>query len=129
MVFGLGKKKQDSKAIDVKKELKNNEKDQEVDIRDKLDKGYVQAKVVLEILGAPKEHIENTLVGYVEKAKGEKGIIFVDAEFSETEEQEKMFSKFVEVEFLFKNIETLIGFCFDYMPSSIEVIEPALMAR
>ena len=61
MVFGLGKKRKDSEEINVSKEIKQTNKNQEVDISEKLEKGYVQARIVLEVLGAPQEHIENTL--------------------------------------------------------------------
>ena len=37
----------------------------------------------------------------------------------------KFFSVITEVEISVENIEKLIGFCFDFMPSSIDVLEPS----
>jgi hypothetical protein len=47
------------------------------------------------------------------------------AEAKEVKEDDQgLWATFVELEILIKDIPTLIGFCFDYMPSSIEIIEP-----
>jgi hypothetical protein len=129
MVFGFGKKDNKQKklkksVINVSNGINSNNKKKKIDLQEKIEKGYLNTKIILEVLGAPKEHIEKTLYAYVEKAKGEQGIDFVNADFADTKEEEKLFSKFVEVEFLFKNMSKLIGFCFDYMPSSIEIIDP-----
>jgi hypothetical protein len=35
-----------------------------------------------------------------------------------------MFSMFVELEFWAKSINDITSFCFDYMPSSLEILEP-----
>jgi len=35
-----------------------------------------------------------------------------------------MFSTFAELGILFKDMQTLLGFCFDFMPSSIEILDP-----
>lgn len=56
----------------------------------------------------------------------EDGIDIVKKEIFEAQEIEemKLFSTFVEADIIFKNIEKFIGFCFDYTPSSVEIIEP-----
>ena len=97
------------------------------DINEKLDKGYVQTRAIIEILGKPKEHIENTLKGYVEKIGKNENIEILKKEYFESKEiknSDGMWSNFVEIEILTKNVATLIEFCFDYMPSSVEIIEP-----
>ena len=130
MVFGFGKKKKQKKPakkekeIDVGAEIKEEGKKEKVNVQEMIEKGYVHARVILEILGAPKEHIENTLVGYVDKIKKQRDMHIIDTDFAETEKKDEFFSKFVEVEMLFRNPSTMIGFCFDFMPSSIEIIEP-----
>jgi len=97
--------------------------------QEKLEKGYIQSKVIIEILGKPKEHIEQTLKGYVEHIKKNKDYELLNADFEEAKELEGenkgLWISFVEVEFLTKDIISLVGFCFDYMPSSIEIIAPA----
>ena len=44
--------------------------------------------------------------------------------FEEAIEKDGFFSTFTELEILMKNTESLILFSFDYMPASIEVLEP-----
>ena len=91
-----------------------------------IEKGGLLCSTVCEILGAPKEHVEETMKLLVEKAKEIKDATMLENEIMPAIEQEngKLFSTFVEMQILFKTKEALIGFCFDFMPSSIEVIEP-----
>ena len=78
------------------------------------------------MLGKPKEHLESTLKKYIENLKKDKKIIIIEEDYAKPEAKEnEMFSTFVELEALMRNTGKIIDFCFDYMPSSIEVIEPA----
>ncbi|MHA1988831.1 MAG: hypothetical protein ACW98D_19605 [Promethearchaeota archaeon] len=88
------------------------------------DKNYIRCRIILEMLGKPKEHIEKTLKGFVEKIKQDTSYMVIKEEFAEAKEQETMWSSFVELEMVFNDIKSLLPFCFDYMPSSIEVIKP-----
>lgn len=91
---------------------------------EKLDKGMVYGRFIIEILGAPREHIETVLRKFVDHLKADKGLEIVKAEFAEAEPQGKLFSTFVELEIWLKSWSKLIEFCFDAMPSSVEIIEP-----
>lgn len=85
----------------------------------------IKARVIIEMLGAPKEHIQETLQLYVEKIKKEeKNISLFHCDYAEPKEVNNLFSVFAELELGFKDMKTLTYFCFDYMPSSIEVYEP-----
>ncbi len=99
-----------------------------VDVKEKLEQGYIQGRVIVELMGKPKEHIENTLKKYIEHMKSNDDLEILSEKFNEAkkvEESEKgLFAAFVELEILAKNIPVLVGFCFDYMPSSIEIIAP-----
>ena len=99
-----------------------------VDVPEKLEQGYIQAKVVVEIVGKPKEHVEKTLKQYIEHIKKSEDLEVLKQDFAEAKkvegEDQELFAAFVELELLTKNIPVLIGFCFDYMPSSIDIIEP-----
>ncbi|MBW2996506.1 hypothetical protein KY332_04370 [Candidatus Woesearchaeota archaeon] len=98
-------------------------------VNELLEKGYVHTKVIVELIGKPKEHIEKTLKEYVDHIKKKTDLEVLREEFGEAKELEGddkgLFATFVELEFMAKDIPTLIGFCFDYMPSSIEIIAPA----
>jgi len=96
---------------------------------DKEEIQKIKANVVIEILGKPKEHVEDALKTYLEKIKADDNDISVtDEKVHEALEQDKgFFSTFAELEIVSEDITSLIGFCFDYMPSSVEIIEPEEM--
>ncbi len=87
------------------------------------------ARMIIEVLGSPKEHVEETIRQVIKKLESEKGIRLINQKTYETEEQKdtKLWSTFSEVEFSPEDLKKLMELCFDYMPSSIEIIEPAGM--
>ncbi len=93
---------------------------------ERLEEGQLYCRVIIEVLGKPKEHVEGTLREFVDLIKKNVHIFtVVSEEFSEAVEQEKiLFSAYAELEMWVKNITKLIGFCYDFMPSSVEIIEP-----
>src|SRR3989338_1284333 len=85
---------------------------------------HIRCKVIIEVLGKPKEHVEKSIRDYVDKIKKDPELVVMNADFSEAEEKEKLFAVFVELDIVIKGMPKLIGFCFDYMPSSIEITKP-----
>lgn len=83
----------------------------------------VKARAIIEMLGAPKEYIEKTLKDYVAKLKDE-GLNVLDEDYHEAQKQDELFSAFVELDIQFKNLTKVLDFCFESMPSSIEIYEP-----
>jgi hypothetical protein len=83
-------------------------------------------RTVIEVLGKPKEHVENTFREYINKFKADPRYKIVNEEFAEARQQEgtEMWSTFAELEFKTEDIRNIITFCFDYMPSQIEILEP-----
>jgi len=100
-----------------------NEKEKR-EIKEKVDEGRILTRIIIEIVGKPKEHIEKALKVVVEKIKEEKDIEIVEEQIFNAEKQEEMFNVFAELGILFNNMQTLIEFCFDFMPSSIEILDP-----
>ena len=100
-----------------------NEKEKR-EIKGKVDEGRILTRIIIEIVGKPKEHIEKALKVVVEKIKEEKDIEIVEEQIFNAEKQEEMFNVFAELGILFNNMQTLIEFCFDFMPSSIEILDP-----
>jgi len=94
------------------------------EIKGKVAEGKIITRVIIEIVGKPKEHIEKALKLVVEKIKEQKDLQLVEEKLFDAEKQEEMFSTFAELGILFKNMQTLVGFCFDFMPSSIEILDP-----
>jgi hypothetical protein len=85
----------------------------------------ILARIIIEMMGAPKEHLEETLRKFVEKVRKNHEVVSED--LAEPKPHEKLFTNFVELEMRFKKIEDLLNFCFEAMPSSIEILEPVSM--
>ena len=85
---------------------------------------HIRCKTIIEVLGKPKDHVDKAIRDYVEKIKNDPELIVMKADFSEAEEKEKLWAVFVELDMVIKGISKLIGFCFDYMPSSVEITKP-----
>ena len=81
----------------------------------------MKTKLIIEIAGSPKEYVENVIKEVVEKIKNEKKIL--KYKIFEAQEKEKLFFTFTEIEIDFDNFEELTGFCLDYFPSSIEILD------
>lgn len=79
-------------------------------------------RIIIEILGNPQEHVNDTLKKIVEKVKSEFKVN--KEEIYEAENVGKLWSAFTEVEMELNNVDQLIEICFEYMPSSIEILEP-----
>jgi hypothetical protein len=94
-------------------------------VKEKLEQGYLQINTVIEIVGAPKEHVEDTLRLVLKKLRDEKGVDVLGGKVHEPKEQGPFFSTFAELEILVRDFATLISVCFNYMPSSVEIVEPA----
>lgn len=91
----------------------------------------IKARVIIEVVGAPRDHVEATLKNVVDKIKEEKELNLLNSELFEAKEvqleniPQKIWSAFSEIDISVDNINRIIGFCFDFMPSSIDIIEPA----
>jgi len=84
----------------------------------------VVVRIVIEILGAPKEHVEKTLKLVMDKVKEQKYIQLLKEKVFETKKVKQFWSTFAEVEMAVEGINNLMNFCFDFMPSSVEILEP-----
>ncbi len=85
----------------------------------------VKAIIIVELMGTPQEHIKNTMELYLERIKEDNNMVVEHEDLAPIEKKDSFFLQFVELTIEFKSVKKLIEFCFDYMPSSIEIIEPA----
>jgi hypothetical protein len=83
-----------------------------------------QSRAIVEIVGAPKEYVAETIRSYVDKIDETAKVKLVKVTFEEPTEERKLWSTFADIEFMVKTPEALIFFCFDYMPASIEIMQP-----
>jgi|TARA_B100001964_G_C14226728_1_gene598010 hypothetical protein len=88
------------------------------------DKTHIRCKIIIEILGKPKEHVEKTVRMYADKIKNDPELTVINTEFADLKEKEGLWATFTEMDMVVKGIPKLIAFCFDYMPSSIEITKP-----
>ncbi len=79
---------------------------------------------MVEIAGFPKEHVEETIKKVIEKLKAEPDMEILEAEIAEAKENKEMWSTFAELELRINEIDKLIYFCLNYMPSTLEIIRP-----
>jgi len=85
---------------------------------------HIRCKVIIEVLGKPKEHVEKALKTYIEKIKEDPELVILNSHFVEPKEKDKLWATFSELDMVIKGIPKLIAFCFDYMPSSLEISKP-----
>ncbi len=84
-------------------------------------------RAIMEILGSPKDHVEKTAKLVLDKVKERSDIELIKSYISDSKQVKQFWSCFVEVEMRIENIDKLIGFCFDFMPSSIDILEPSTL--
>lgn len=85
---------------------------------------HIRCRTIIEVLGKPKEYVEDAIKRYISHIKEDSELVILNEDYSEIKEQGKLWSKFVELELVVKGTKKLIGFCFEYMPSSLEVLKP-----
>jgi hypothetical protein len=83
-------------------------------------------RAVIEVLGKPKEHVEQSIKSYVDKLKADENFKVLNDEFTELKKQDEqeLWATFSEVEVETEKLSNLASFCFQYMPSLIEIIGP-----
>jgi hypothetical protein len=82
----------------------------------------MKAKTIIEIAGSPKEHVEKTLSLVLDEAK--KAVKVTNAEVFPAEEKQGLWTTFAELDVFFPDVESIYTFCFRFLPSSIDIIEP-----
>ena len=100
----------------------------------------ILARAIVEVVGKPKEYVEKTIQTVIDTATEIKGLKIEDKKVEPTKSlkdkdlegtekkiQEKtgeLFSTFAEIEFRADNLDVVASFCFDFLPSSLEILEP-----
>ena len=91
-----------------------------------MEKQY-QGHAIMEVLGKPKEHVAETLRLLEKRARETKELEVIESSIDEPEQVEEdstLYSGFLDMELKFLNQETIFGFIFDYMPTSLEITDP-----
>ena len=78
-------------------------------------------KTIIEVIGYPADHVDNTLNQIIEKLEKEDGIRIIAKIIHKSKQLKKFFSAFAELELDIDNLQKTVQFCLDYHPSSIEI--------
>lgn len=87
----------------------------------------ITAVMIVEIAGRPPEHLSKALEAHIGKMDTLKDVTIVSRKFSEPnkiDEEKDIYSCFAEVEVEVETMFRLTELIFDFMPSSVEVLEP-----
>ncbi len=87
----------------------------------------IKARSILEIVGGPKEHVDKAMgivLGKLQERKEMKILSQQVFEAQPLQGKKPLFSTFCELDLEVKNVDDLFGFCFDFMPSSVEIYDP-----
>lgn len=99
--------------------------DEPISDRERVDRGNILVRVVIEVLGAPRAHVEESVQIVVDKIHRIQNITVVSEKTYEAEEKDNgLFSTFSELEIWFNSVEQCMEFLFNFTPSSIELIQP-----
>ena len=84
-----------------------------------------KTRTILEIVGKPKKHIEDTLKEYISAIeKDEKYAIVTKKQKRAKKVEGDLYSVFADLEVRMKDFASILDFAIDYMPASIEIEEP-----
>lgn len=96
-------------------------------VENNMEKDSIQAMMILEILGKPKEYILESLKTLVEKLSTEKGVKINNHQIHDpinVKESTQLFTTFAEIDIQFDSLDNYISIMFGYMPSNIQIISP-----
>jgi hypothetical protein len=91
-------------------------------MKQELKPGNLHCRLIIEIVGAPEKHVVDSLRTLLKKFKDETGVKLVNGRVHNPKKQGEFFSAFAELEVIFDDFSLLSNACFEYMPSSIEII-------
>ena len=94
---------------------------------EKLENGCYEARVIIEVLGKPKEHVEETRNNIISQLESDKEMLITNKYLADTKEEDGLWSTFLEVELWFSSLKKLMQFSIIYMPSHIEILRPDQM--
>lgn len=81
-------------------------------------------RAAIEVLGYPESHVNEVIKKIIEKLKSEEGINVLKENISATEKvKEKFFASFIDVEMKLNDTNKLLNFCYEYLPSSLEILD------
>ena len=90
----------------------------------------ITAIMIVEVAGRPAEYVRESIEVHVSRLDQMKNITVVSKKFSEPkrmEHKEEVYTCFAEIEFSVPTFQEILGLIFDFMPSSIEIVDPGMV--
>ena len=87
----------------------------------------ITAIMIIEVAGRPPEHLVESIKNHTGKLNTIKGVKLINSKISEpvaVENEQDLYTCFAEVEVETEGLSKLLDLMFDFMPSSVEIIEP-----
>ena len=87
----------------------------------------VRARLILEVIGKPPEHLTATLEGLIKKMSEEKGVKIIGEKIKEPvlmKDSKEFYTTLAEIEIEVEEVLLLAELMFKYMPAHIEIISP-----
>lgn len=88
---------------------------------------HIEARMIVEIMGRPAEHVTSTLNLLADKIGSEQGVKLKDKKIHEpipVKDSKDLFSTFAELEVEFDSVVSCFRVVFAYLPSNFEIISP-----
>jgi len=87
----------------------------------------VKAKIIVEIMGRPPEHLTYALNALIDKMGAENGVKIIAKKIhtpKSVKEAKDIYTTFAEIETEIDGIERFLGVIMAYMPANVEIFEP-----
>lgn len=87
----------------------------------------ITAIMIIEVAGRPPQYLIDSMKAHIDKLNHIKGVSLVTSKISEPsiiESEKDLYTCFAEVEVQADGLAKIMDLVFDFMPSSIEIIEP-----
>ena len=86
----------------------------------------IKFHAIIEVLGKPEKHVSEMIENIVKKVSEDERFIMSEKQVASTQKQENtdLWSTFCEVDVSCSDVQKITEFCFDYMPSSVNIVSP-----
>lgn len=87
----------------------------------------ITALMIVEVMGRPPEYLKEALDKHISQLNNRKDVKLVSSKISDTkkiDEEKDLYSSFAEVEVRVLGLGKLLDLVFEFMPSSIEIVDP-----
>ncbi len=78
---------------------------------------------IIEVAGFPEKHVNEVMLKIIENLKKEQKIKILKEEIAEAKPAKEVFAGFMEFELEIETLDKLLFFCYNYLPSSVELLE------